>query len=274
MHRRICGLLAPCLLLVFRAPLPAQTFFCVTSIDSIAANSAEIFLGRVTSVRSTSSDSYGHHWTGAEFTPDEVLWGKPNGPFSTNVAIRDKLYAGLPTATPTAWRENHHRILVMVEDPGQEARWPALSTAIDLDQPGLSAWRADFVRIQTTSALLDAVRAEVERMKHSPLPLPSVCIDKPKDNYQGTLLDDTMTRGLTVPADDRMETRARGIIDGSIQTDYGEDAQYYAIEDLDTRPSPQVISLLMSLLKGPNHRLRWGAYESLTHMGKQVAPPN
>jgi hypothetical protein len=250
-----------------------QTFSCGETIDGLVAGADEVVTGQIVSVSGDhGSDVFGHDWRGVEVSVSDVLKGKMSTTSKVNVALQ--ISASTHRVAPAdlqRWMNDGDHLLILVKSDKDGNRWPPLGTVVELGDQSVTMWTPDFLQLHGGREVLSAARDEAKRLSEEG-PTAVVCIDKPHD-FLGTDLADIMARGLKVPADERLDKRARAIISGELPTPYHEDSRYYAVEALGYRPTADNRTLLLQILHGDDARLRWGAYEALKRMGVGVTPP-
>jgi len=259
-----------CMAPVLCVSLHAQVFDCVRSIDAFVADGDVVVVGRITTSGNSFHDAYGTKLYPITLRVDETLRGEAARSLDVNLILEfansDERIRG--------WREHGNRLLIAIEHSAQRAdRPPGLAEAIDLDATSIAEWRADFVLLKTKHDVLEAAREEARRIPAGVARMDIVCIDKDKGFGQGTNLADTMTIGLVVPADDRMEARARSILNGSREPGFGSDSMYRSVEALGHIDSEENTRFLKQVLHGSDERLRWGAYYALQRLGVPVTAP-
>lgn len=258
---------------VFTPPVNTQTFQCMETLDSVVAQSDHIVIGQIERSGKTHNDIYGHVWTEVDLKIVKMLYGKPARELHINLASAI-MPATSENQRPRKLSGTEDSLLVMVQSERGESRWPQLARFVDLDATEISLWSADFKVLTDKAAIIKTAKNMIQRLKQDPQSGTVVCLDKPKENFAGTYLAETMTRGLYIPADKRMEDRAKATISGELAPSYGENSRLLAVEALGNRRSDENIALLRKLLHSDSPGLRWGAFEALKKMGENVDEPN
>lgn len=251
-----------------------QVFSCAETIDGLVAQSDVVLIGEIVGLTGQGgNDVYGHDWKTVDLHVSEVLRGNPATNLKANLSRQIGTYSrGIPLAELQRWQHDREHLLVLIESDKNGSRWPALGTVIDLADTSITMWTPDFRQVRGGFQILSLAQEEAKRLAlHGPADV--VCIDKSKRDFSGTNLADIMARGLMVPADERLDERARAIITGVELTPYGEDSRNLAIEALGHSPTTANRALLLQILHGNDSRLRWAAYEGLKRMGVDVMPP-
>jgi hypothetical protein len=278
-QRSLLFLLCAALFFAAERSARAQVFDCVRSVDAFVADGDAVAVGKVIEAGPQIEDSFGRLLIPVTIAVQETLRG-PRAP-QMHVTLLDPPLGELSDKWQAAaivehWKTQGTRLLVAVEHKDQKTADPGslpLAKVIDLDAKHISEWRADYVLLTSGADVLRAARDEAKRIPAGLPRVEIVCSDKTKGFGAGTNLEDFMTIGLIVPADERLEARILGIVRGEIDGSMGSDSRYRSVEALGYFPSQENIHLLKELLVGPELRLRWGAYESLQRLGVKVTPP-
>ena len=248
------AILATWMTLLAVAPLGAQQYPEIASIDYIVALADQVFVGRVARIGIAELDRYGETHAPVVFAVGETLKGDQiQGDHNLPAAQWVNLYGGVIAFPPQS-----HRLLIAVQH-GSVTSAPRIF-AIDLDSDQLAVVRGDLAVLNSSAEVIQAARDEVARL---PEGIQQIDYDVKKSTDFNVKGNPFYMCLVLFPTDRQLEATAQAALSGP------KEERLLAVNALLHFKSDKNINLLKGLLDNdPDNSVRQDAYNVLHNWWK------